>query len=127
GWKQYCIIPQLQILDSSHHSVVPLDAPVDSTEYSAEVQGPKPLVTFDRPVFTQFDIFVRLNGSMEERQWQQVISRMLSKTKINEMEAKISKLRDHCTRLEQLLATASKPTSSSFRQRLSSILFARGA
>ena len=74
SWDEYVIIPQKQILDSSHPAVVPLTMPTDTVRYDAEKHGPKPLVYFNRPIWTQFDMFVRLNPAMDEKAWRRVLA-----------------------------------------------------
>jgi hypothetical protein len=73
GWRDYEIIPRLQILDSSHEAVVPLSAPTDTQAYDPEIHAPKHPVRFDRPVFSQFDIFVRLNPRLDDAAWQAIL------------------------------------------------------
>lgn len=46
-------------LDSSHASILPLSAPVDSFSYDPEIHGVKKLVTFNRPVHRQIRIVAR--------------------------------------------------------------------
>jgi len=86
GWPQHTIIPQIQILDSTHSSILPLDAPRGAVRYDGEKQGEKPLVYFDRPVYTQFDIFVRLNPDMDEKRWQEIINKLRVNHKLEEVE-----------------------------------------
>jgi hypothetical protein len=74
GWTDYIIYPRLPILDSSSDQVVALGAPPNVTAYDEALHGPKPFEVFDRPVYTQFDIFVRLNPDMDEEEWEEVIT-----------------------------------------------------
>lgn len=74
GWADYLILPQHRIADSSHAQVVGLDAPRDIVEYDEHLDGPKPLVVFDREIYTQFDIFVRLNPLMDATEWDAIVS-----------------------------------------------------
>lgn len=74
GWNDYVVIPRLQITDTSHDQVLVLDDPRDVTKFDERLHSPKRIVGFDRPIFSQFDIIVRLNPDMDESAWQQVIS-----------------------------------------------------
>ncbi|MBY0400845.1 class I SAM-dependent methyltransferase [Myxococcota bacterium] len=62
------IIAQKPISDSSHRSIVPIDAPRDTVGYEA-AHGPKPDVRFDRPVYTQFDVFYPIDRRLTESAW----------------------------------------------------------
>jgi hypothetical protein len=61
-----------------HPSMVPLDAPLDTVGYDASVHGPKEQVRFDRPIYAQFDVFVRLDGALSERDWIRVTNSVIS-------------------------------------------------
>lgn len=74
GWARYHIIPRKKIVDSRHPAIVPLTAPIDCVRYDPAAHGPKPLVLFTRPVFSQFDIIVQLNPDMDQADWDQVVS-----------------------------------------------------
>jgi hypothetical protein len=71
GWRDYAILPHMLYTDSSHLSVLPLAAPPDTLKYDAAQHGPKPAVSFDRPVFGKFDIFVRLR-EVDAALWQRI-------------------------------------------------------
>lgn len=77
GWSDYVVIHQKQIVDSRHPAIVPLTAPIDTVRYDADLHGPKPHVLFHKPVWTQFDIFVRLNPDLPDERWDQVIDSVL--------------------------------------------------
>jgi hypothetical protein len=69
GWSEYAIVPHMAYADSSHGSVLRLDAPVDTQRHDAHAHGPKPLVLFDRPVYGKYDIFVRLDRGLSQPRW----------------------------------------------------------
>jgi hypothetical protein len=73
GWTQFSIMPRKQIFDSDHPAIVPLDAPTDTVRYDSSVHGAKAIVHFGRPIWTQFDIIVRLPGSaLPHQRWIEV-------------------------------------------------------
>lgn len=74
GWRDYRIHPDLPIADSSHPGIVPIAAPRDTYEYDAAVHGPKPYVEFDHVLYGKYDIFVRLNPSLNEDEWDRITS-----------------------------------------------------
>lgn len=63
------IFGQKPIADSDHPSIVPLSAPRDTVGYDATRHLPKGKVSFDRPVYSQFDVFVQLDPNLTEAQW----------------------------------------------------------
>ena len=73
GWTEYAIFPRNLIIDSTNDRVVPLSAPRDTMVYDASVHAPKPRVRFDRPIFGQYDIFVRLPGGFTDADWEQFL------------------------------------------------------
>lgn len=73
GWTEYAIVPRLLIADSSFDQIIPITAPRDTVTYDEAVHGPKPFVRFDRPIYTQFDIFVRLNPEMTDDAWRAIV------------------------------------------------------
>jgi len=79
GWPAATVFAQKPILDSGHPSVVPLSAPRDTVGYDAERHGPKALVAFDRPVYTQFDLFVRVNPALTDAEWTRITRRVARK------------------------------------------------
>ena len=74
GWNDYAVVPHMLYTDTGHDSVVPLSAPPDTVRYDAATHGPKPAVSFDRPVWGKFDIFVRLSPTVSDAQWQIITS-----------------------------------------------------
>lgn len=48
------------IRDSDHPSVLPLSAPIDQHDYDEALHGPKPHVSFDRDVYSAYDIIFHL-------------------------------------------------------------------
>jgi len=73
------IIAQKPIGDSSHPSIVPLSAPRDTVGYDPALHGPKPTIRFDRPVYSQFDLFVRLDDSLVGSVWDRITSHVVEK------------------------------------------------
>lgn len=63
------ILGQKPISDSGHRSIVPLDAPADTVGYDADRHGAKRAVRFERPIYSQFDVFVKLDRGLSEREW----------------------------------------------------------
>jgi len=59
GLRHYTIEPKLPIADSSDKHILPLDAPHNTIFYNKSL-GPKKKVTFDRPVYSRFEIVVSL-------------------------------------------------------------------
>lgn len=73
------IIAQKPIADSSHPSIVPLSAPRDTVGYDPALHGPKPEIRFDRPIYTQFDIFVRLDDSLAGSAWDRITGHVVER------------------------------------------------
>lgn len=71
------VVPQKTLPDSSHPSVVPLCAPRDTIRYDSAIHGPKPAVRFDRPVQTQFDVFIRINPALTDAAWGRITSHVI--------------------------------------------------
>ncbi|MGH8629116.1 MAG: methyltransferase domain-containing protein, partial [Gammaproteobacteria bacterium] len=67
---EYAIFPRGLITDSSDDQVVPLSAPTDTKVYDPSILERKPLVRFDRPIFAQYDIFVRLRDGLTDADWE---------------------------------------------------------
>ncbi|MEZ4334528.1 MAG: class I SAM-dependent methyltransferase [Myxococcota bacterium] len=78
GWPAPTILAQKPILDSDHPSILPLSAPPDSVGYDASKHGPKPKLRFERPVYTQFDIFIGINPALTPAQWFRITERVVS-------------------------------------------------
>jgi hypothetical protein len=74
GWRDFLIYPDMPFFDSNAEPIVPLAAPQDLMSYDAALHGPKPFVEFDRPVYGQYNIFVRLNPMMAEEEWRRLVS-----------------------------------------------------
>jgi SAM-dependent methyltransferase len=73
-WRDYAILPHMIFVDSlSHPSMLPLATPIDSVRYDPDLHGPRPAVTFDRPVYGKFDIFIRC-GEMDPAVWARTAS-----------------------------------------------------
>ncbi len=73
GWGEYVIVPRKQILTSDNPCVVPLSAPKNTIRYDAGLHDVKPVKTFERIIWTQFDIYVKLNKSWSNSDWCEVI------------------------------------------------------
>jgi hypothetical protein len=74
GWNEYVILPHMPFADSRHPAIVPLDAPVDTQHYDAAVHGPKSVMRFDPPIYGKYDIFVRLDGALDDAAWRKIAS-----------------------------------------------------
>ncbi len=72
GWTDYAIYPRNLVVDSMDEHMVPLSAPIDTIIYDPNVLAPKPLIVFDRPIFGQYDIFVRREG-LSVLEWEQLL------------------------------------------------------
>ncbi len=59
GLNDFTIEAKLPMLDSSETHIIPIDSPYDTHLYSKEL-GPKRQVKFDHPVYSRFEIVVRL-------------------------------------------------------------------
>jgi len=70
---EYTIIPRTQIFDTHHECVVPASAPTDTVRYKEEL-GPKELIYFNRPVWSQFEIIVKLNKDISREEWLKLIA-----------------------------------------------------
>ncbi len=79
GWTASAVFGQKPIMNSSHVSVVPEDAPRDTVGYDAERHGLKQNIRFDRVMYSQFDIFVRLNRDMSDSEWGQITKTVVSR------------------------------------------------
>ena len=73
GWTEYAIVPRLLIPDSTFNQIIPITAPRDTVTYDEDIHGPKPFVRFDRPVYTQFDIFIKRNPDMSDAEWREIV------------------------------------------------------
>ncbi len=73
GWTEYAIVPRLLLPDSTSDQIVPLSAPRDTQVYDEGSHRPKAFVRFDRPVFTQFDVFIRRDPSMTDEAWRAIV------------------------------------------------------
>lgn len=72
-WTEYAIFPRNLITDSMDDQVVPISAPTDTRVYDPSVLAPKPRVRFERPIFGQYDIFVRLNEGLDDADWERFL------------------------------------------------------
>lgn len=87
GWSAPTVFGQKPIASSFHPAIVPASAPTDTVEYDPALHTEKPEIHFDRVVFSQFDIFVRLNLDLPEEEWREVtnhaINRVNGTTRLN--------------------------------------------
>ncbi|HVQ37955.1 MAG TPA: class I SAM-dependent methyltransferase [Pyrinomonadaceae bacterium] len=80
GWTDYAIIPRNLITDSRDDQLVPLSAPTDTLLYDPSTLEPKPIVRLDRPVFAQYDIFVRLGDELNDADWDRLLGSDIAAT-----------------------------------------------
>jgi hypothetical protein len=69
SWSAPTVLGQKPIADSSHPSIVPENAPRDTIDYDPKLHREKRSIKFDRAIYSQFDIFVRLNDELTAREW----------------------------------------------------------
>ena len=72
GWFAPSVFGQKPIHSSAHPSIIPIDAPRDTVGYDLEKHGVKPSLQFDRPIYSQFDIFVCLNSDLSNKEWRNI-------------------------------------------------------
>lgn len=75
GWNNYRIIPKKLIKNSGHEAVLPLNAPKNLNKFSQLEGSVKPSLEFDKPVYSQYDIFVKLNNRISTEQWDLITSK----------------------------------------------------
>jgi SAM-dependent methyltransferase len=68
GLRNFFIRYVKPVADASHPSVLPGDAPPNQSVYDAATHGPKPTVTFPRPLWRAQEIFVALKP-FKAAQW----------------------------------------------------------
>lgn len=73
GWKDFVIVNRKRISTSAHKAIVPLSVDKEARRYNPETMPPKPIVKFTEPVYTQFDIFVKLKAKMPTPEWRKII------------------------------------------------------
>lgn len=80
GWRNYTVIPRKKFTDSSQKCILPLSAPFNTKFYDPETLEKKIEMKFDRPLFEQFDIFVRLPSSrLNKKSWDEIVSGIVDK------------------------------------------------
>jgi SAM-dependent methyltransferase len=79
------ILGQKPIADSTHASIVPLAAPRDTVGYDAERHGAKDEIRFDRTIYSQYDIFVRVNPDLTAAQWSRITSHVMNPRHVTTM------------------------------------------
>jgi len=74
-WKDFFILPRRLIKDSSNEVILPLSAEHNSKFYDPTLHEEKAKVVFEKPIFEQYDIFVRLPGNnMSSVEWANISS-----------------------------------------------------
>ena len=70
---ELAIFPRGLMTDAANDQIVPLSAPTDTRVYDPSRHAGKPCVRFDRPLFAQYDLFVRLRGGLSDAEWERVL------------------------------------------------------
>ena len=65
GLGDYVMLGRKPVEDSSHPSILPLDAPIDQHEYDPDVHSPKSLVAFDVGLYMEIICVVALPAPAE--------------------------------------------------------------
>jgi SAM-dependent methyltransferase len=78
AWSDYVINLGTPIRDSWNYAVLPREAARNAPVYDAKLHGSKAYVEFDRPMYEQFDIFVRLNPDLSEERWRAITAPVTS-------------------------------------------------
>lgn len=73
GWDDYVIIPRRRIQDSTHSAIIPLTAPTDTVRYKEETCGAKNCMHFTRECYEQFDIYIKINPTISDKEWEQLV------------------------------------------------------
>jgi len=73
GLRQYTILYREPVHDSSHPSILPLDAPVNQHAFDPAVHSRKPEVKFERPLWRMQDILVALRP-FSASDWAKVVA-----------------------------------------------------
>ncbi|MYD98608.1 MAG: class I SAM-dependent methyltransferase [Gammaproteobacteria bacterium] len=60
GLSDYVMLGRKPVEDSSHPSILPLDAPIDQHEYDPDIHSPKSLVAFDASLYMEIICVVAL-------------------------------------------------------------------
>ncbi|RJP61931.1 MAG: class I SAM-dependent methyltransferase [Ignavibacteriales bacterium] len=79
GWLNYRIFPRTLITDSNHTAIIPLDAPRNLNSFDQIENGQKDFIEFDKPLYTQYDILIKLNDKMPEDEWNRITNKVISK------------------------------------------------
>lgn len=69
GWNDYKIIPRNIIKNSMEEVIIPEDAPKNINKFSQLSEYNKNYIAFDKPVYYQYDIFVKLNPNLSTTIW----------------------------------------------------------
>jgi len=73
GWSTYHVVPRNRVADSAHNSIVPLSAPTNVVTYDPECHDKKEFIQFEKSVFGQYDIYVRLGGELSDKEWSRLV------------------------------------------------------
>jgi hypothetical protein len=60
------------VVNSDHHTVLPLGAPPNQASYDPALHGPKPEISFQRPLWRAQEIFVQI-GSLDQAAWTEIV------------------------------------------------------
>ena len=71
--SETAVFPRGLMKDAGSDQIVPLSAPTDTYAYDPSRHARKPQVRFDRPIFAQYDIFVRLRDGLSDAEWDRVL------------------------------------------------------
>jgi hypothetical protein len=72
--KQYHVSLRQPASSSEASSLLPLGAPPDQGDYDPALHGPKPSITFARPIYGQIDVFIALRP-FDAGEWHDIIRR----------------------------------------------------
>ena len=72
GWKDFRIIPQKLIKNSMEEAIIPENSPTNINKFSQLDGFKKENIEFDKPVFYQYDIFVKLNPELSTEDWNRI-------------------------------------------------------
>lgn len=72
NWNDYRIIPRRLIKNSYDESIIPASAPPNTQKYSDLVGFNKEFISFNKPIYYQYDIFVKLNSNISNSEWNKI-------------------------------------------------------
>ncbi|MCB0336479.1 MAG: hypothetical protein KDD62_09235 [Bdellovibrionales bacterium] len=77
-FESYSVFARNPVPGSRCIEVLPIDAPCNDSEYDHSTHGEKVRLNFDRPVYREFDIFIKCNEQISEVNWQKLCKRVVS-------------------------------------------------